>query len=256
MMLDKNRVIPKDKRNMVLVMINIFLGTLSVYMAVSKHTLEAIILVFLVSAIDAINWYSIEKDKDEYGVYLHSMSDIVSYCIAPSMMIMFTFMAPVTSTLTEHIKNLSVVIATIIVLFAGVGNLLRFSSGRYKDKMFHGLPTSVNAMLVCLITLLFYYGLVDYNYLPVGMLAIIVSSILVIADVEYVKFTTIKSGTLVSCLVLMYSLFIVMSLVGVILSNRLVFEIFTSLSLIYIVVYILFGAIIPIYLCDEENNGG
>lgn len=129
--------------------------------------------------------------KHSFGRYLDSLSDTISFCFAPSILIYATYYDINKGTALTSFENALTVAATMFVVCFGVIRLAKFAYKEYKFDEFVGVPTPVTAFLIVALCFLFgkandvAFSIHEQPYIV--LTATILMSILMISDVRYPK---------------------------------------------------------------------
>lgn len=170
---------------------NGFLGVLAItYILDGKHVI-ATVLIFLAVLVDGMDGMAARRfgSPHEFGRFLDSISDTVSFCLAPALIIYSNFYDKTLGSAWTSLPNAVAVIACLIYATFGIFRLARFAGKDYRKKHFVGLPTPAAA--VVLITVCMLWGKAELNpfiFEEWAMLAIVftvVLSVLMISDVPY-----------------------------------------------------------------------
>lgn len=206
-----------------------------------------IILAIILDGLDGIVARKMGSSHN-FGRYLDSISDSISFCFAPALLLYSNYYDPALGSAWESMPNALAVISSMIIGLFGVLRLARYSSKNYKINYFLGIPTPAMALGTLMICSLF--GKVDSNpftfgYYPYHVFTIIIIlSFLMLVDVPFPK---------------MRGLYLVLAgIAGVLISIPFLFvivpiELFSMTTLSYIetagfVPLLLYMILGPIYL--------
>ncbi|MEW5760101.1 MAG: CDP-alcohol phosphatidyltransferase family protein [Candidatus Thermoplasmatota archaeon] len=115
--------------------------------------------------------------KHPYGRVLDSISDSISFCLAPALLLIIVYFSP-SNTFT---LNFLTIISAIAVLSMGIWRLIKFTKIGYKYVTFAGLPTPAMALLTVTLTHLYFHQ-------PLIVFPIIIAaSLLMISKIKYPK---------------------------------------------------------------------
>lgn len=171
---------------------NGLIGFLAITYIVDRKFLIASFLLLIAILMDGFDGYVARKfgSKHSMGRYLDSISDTISFCFAPAILLYATYYeGPVTAF--EDFQNALTVFASMLVLCFGILRLARFSREGYKIAHFSGLPTPANTFMLVILCLLF--GSEEgYDFVvrkePYLVLSIaIIAAFLMISDIPYPK---------------------------------------------------------------------
>lgn len=172
-------------------LINMFLGFLAVISIVEGFPIRAGYLILAAGLFDILDgkiarW---TNGFTRFGMELDSLADMVSFCLAPALLVWFLY----TDGLHPIIGAL---IAGAPMYFGGL-RLARYNVGQETTPLpyFVGLPSPVNASVV--VGLIFYYNHYGYDWgAKVVLPVVMATSILMISHIPYPKppFLSIHKG--------------------------------------------------------------
>ena len=176
-----------------LTMANGFLGTLAITYILDGEHLIASLLIFLAVIMDGLDGIVARRygSPHEFGQFLDSISDAVSFCLAPGLIIYNNFYDKDLGNAWVSFPNALATAATLFFVVFGLLRLARFAGKDYRMKSFLGLPTPASAMLVIVLCLL--WGNSELNafsmsyepYFIIG--SIIALAFLMVSDLRYPK---------------------------------------------------------------------
>lgn len=120
--------------------------------------------------------------KNRIGHYLDSISDTITFCIAPAYLLYSVYRLPWSTISGWGIAiNAGIVLTCVLVAAFGILRLGKFVTSGHKLDVFIGLPTPANAFIICVLCFLF----TDHWYItmPVAVLM----GFLMISDYRYPK---------------------------------------------------------------------
>lgn len=129
--------------------------------------------------------------KHDYGRYLDSYSDSITFCLAPAVMA-FVIFADLEDGLggIASVRNLLVLAGSILIVACGWWRLYKFTTEGYKLKTFAGLATPAMTFMVLILVHVLdpHRSENSWVYIPyICMIIIIIGSILMISNVRYPK---------------------------------------------------------------------
>jgi len=130
-----------------------------------------------------------------FGVWLDSLADAATFCIAPSILVYNMFKDPA-GNLFSSFQGFIAIISSVGISMFGILRLARFSFYAHKWKDFIGLPTPAMASVVIVISAFHYWSTeigfkVEYvtsGHIIVLPLVMFMLSFLMVADLRYRKF--------------------------------------------------------------------
>ena len=177
----------KIKRQLsnIITIINLFLGFLAILNVYIDQYLLACYFILMAAVLDLLDgkiarFFEISTD---FGKELDSLADLVSFCLAPSVLIYILY--------SHNLPGISGEIIASMPLILGVIRLARYNISSDENKnYFEGLPTTGNAIFICsLIIYLENIGTMTSNnnqsYLVIGI--ILFSSLLMVSKIRYKK---------------------------------------------------------------------
>lgn len=158
---------------------NLFLGVLAVILVMQGHLEYAVLMIIIGMLLDGLDgrvarWLNAQS---EFGKELDSLSDIVTFGVAPAI-VMY-------STLLHSYGALGIFIAAAFPI-CGALRLARFSVQEGVEGYFVGLP--ITAAGGILATLALYNGVVMPSLLLLGMIGL---SYLMVSNLKYPSFKTL-----------------------------------------------------------------
>ncbi|ADZ10640.1 CDP-diacylglycerol/serine O-phosphatidyltransferase [Methanobacterium lacus] len=161
---------------------NASFGFLSIVMAFKGYLDLAAQFMLIAVIFDSLDGWVARRTKrvDQYGFgeNIDSLSDVISFGVAPGMLL-------ITATSTFGIPYLNIGVA-LLILLCGVLRLARFNvivnSGEVKDEKFVGLPIPTTALI------LGSFYLSGFFQADLAMLIMVVISLMMVSTVEYPKF--------------------------------------------------------------------
>jgi CDP-diacylglycerol--serine O-phosphatidyltransferase len=162
--------------------LNIFCGFRSViHTAQGEFTLAAwfIILAAIFDVLDGI-MARITKSSSDFGVEFDSLSDVVSFGVAPSFLVYAIYL--------HTQEGLGMLVSAMPMIF-GALRLARFNSQlvSYDKDFFKGLPIPAMAITICAFVMTFYQEGVGVKGLEATLLMpmIVILSLLMVSSIKY-----------------------------------------------------------------------
>ncbi len=130
-----------------------------------------------------------------FGVWLDSLADAVTFCIAPAILVYNMFKEP-SGDIFSSMQNFLAITSSVTIALLGILRLARFSFYAHKWKDFIGLPTPAMALLVVCFSSSYYWAqemgievryLTDNAYWLIPLLFIPIAFTMV-ADMRYRKY--------------------------------------------------------------------
>jgi len=201
-----------------LTLLNGLLGMLAITYILDGRHVYAALLIFMAVIVDGMDGMVARKvrKKHDFGRFLDSISDSVSFCLAPGILIYSNFYDKALGSAWTSIPNAVAVISSVIFVAFGLLRLARFAGKDFRHSGFRGLPTPAAAMLVIVVCLL--WGNPEFNpfviqYEPyLVMAAMIGLAIIMVSDIPYPKIAgrpAMVVGTIVAVGVLIMGLYVI-----------------------------------------------
>ncbi len=168
-------------------LLNLFLGFLAILNTQAGNVEMACYLILFAGAFDSIDGKlaRLFGITSNFGKEIDSLADMVSFCLAPSVLIYHQY--------TQNMPGLSGEIIASAPMIMGAIRLARFNvdTSEKPSAFFTGLPTPVNALAIASLVLFIEhikFGNPEYSQ-PRLLLPIIFStSFLMVSRVKYAKF--------------------------------------------------------------------
>jgi len=125
--------------------------------------------------------------KHDYGRYLDSISDSITFCLAPAVMTFVIFAEPENGL---DLRNILAAAGSILIVVCGWWRLYKFTIEGYKLKTFAGLATPAMTFLVLILAHVLdpHRSDNEWVYIPyISMILIIIGSLLMVSKVRYPK---------------------------------------------------------------------
>ena len=176
-------------------LINLFLGFLAIINTMAGHYYIACYIILAAGAFDSVDGKiaRLVGIPTNFGKEIDSLADMVSFCLAPSILVY--------SLYTQNMPGITGELIASAPLIMGAIRLARFNTEVYDEQpaYFTGLPTPMNALSIASLVLFIEHFKIDnpeYSQ-PRLLLPLILSlSYLMVSRVHYAKFPlfNFKSG--------------------------------------------------------------
>ena len=176
-------------------LINLFLGFLAIINTMAGHYYIACYIILAAGAFDSVDGKiaRLIGIPTNFGKEIDSLADMVSFCLAPSILVY--------SLYTQNMPGITGELIASAPLIMGAIRLARFNTEVYDEHpaYFTGLPTPMNALSIASLVLFIEHFKIDnpeYSQ-PRLLLPLILSlSYLMVSRVYYAKFPLLnfKSG--------------------------------------------------------------
>lgn len=169
--------------------LNAFCGFMSLIHSANGNFTEACLFIIYASLFDAVDGLAarLTNSSSEFGVELDSLSDVISFGVAPSYLVYNVYFI--------KLGDIGVFLSSLLMVFAAL-RLARFNVqlvGFDKDK-FNGLPVPMSAMTICSY-ILFYHDKI-FSEKASSIILIILAVILPVLMVSKVKYSTFPKPSL------------------------------------------------------------
>lgn len=133
--------------------LNMFCGFVSIVYAHEQNFKDAAIFIIIAAVFDALDGFMarLTKSSSEFGVELDSLSDLVSFGVAPAFLVYQTYL--------YQFNGFGIVLSSLLMVFGGL-RLARFNVQLvgFDKSHFVGLPIPSSAITVASFVLLYYQG--------------------------------------------------------------------------------------------------
>lgn len=140
-------------------MANGVIGFLAITSIIDGKFVLGSFLIFAALMMDGLDGAVARKfgSKHSMGRYLDSISDSISFCFAPAMLLYVNYYEKGAwfTSIGVLLQNISAMIAALFVLVFGILRLARFARKGYKLTNFRGIPTPATTFFVIVACLLF-----------------------------------------------------------------------------------------------------
>jgi CDP-diacylglycerol--serine O-phosphatidyltransferase len=165
---------------------SIFIGVISIVEASKGHFISASWLILLALVFDGLDGRiaRMTNTTSQFGVEFDSLADIISFGIAPAMLLYFF--------IGSEFGRFGILVSALYVIFGAI-RLARFniSTAKTDPNVFIGLPIPTAAIFISMWILLFNkYGLEAYS--SVLLFLILGISILMVSNFRYPSFKKIE----------------------------------------------------------------
>ena len=213
-------------------LVNLFFGFLSILNSYIEYYSFACYFILLAAVLDSVDGKiaRLFGVSTEFGKQLDSLADLVSFCLAPSVLVYILYSQNMPGIFGELIASAP--------LLLGVIRLARYNISDNEDNSyFSGLPTTFNAIFICsLILYIEKIKLISPEYSQPRLLLpiIISSSFLMLTKIEYPKFPLLNfhSGKLNSIRLITVMFISFLFLISISLNQQEIMFILFSSSLI------------------------
>jgi phosphatidylserine synthase len=156
------------------------------------------------------------KKKHDFGRFLDSISDAVSFCLAPGIMIYSNYYNDNLGSAWESIPNMVCVVASVLFVGFGLLRLARFAGKDFKNPGFLGLPTPAAALIAIVLCLL--WGNLELNPFSLSYelyavnAAVIGLAIIMVSEIPYPKIekrVAKAAGTVLALGILVMGLYVI-----------------------------------------------
>jgi CDP-diacylglycerol--serine O-phosphatidyltransferase len=167
---------------------NMFSGLVSIIYSAEGRFMEAAALIIIASIFDALDGFMarLTKSSSEFGVELDSLSDVVSFGVAPSCLIYYAHL--------HSYDVLGIIISSSLMVFGGY-RLARFNVQLvgFDKSYFTGLPIPSSAITIASYVLIYMKdGKFNepYSYFIIPL--VIALSLLMVSKIKYDTFPKIS----------------------------------------------------------------
>ena len=167
---------------------NMFCGFFSVISAFNNHFILAAWMIFAGAFLDAMDGKvaRFTKSSSRFGVEYDSLADVITFGLAPSILLYTTFM--------HEMKLVGILLSFLPLLFGSI-RLARFNSRieGFDKEFFLGLPIPISALTLSSFVIFSEYIFGDPDKFPKILIVLIfVVSILMVSTIRYETMPTLN----------------------------------------------------------------
>ncbi len=133
-------------------LLNLAAGSIAVIFAVNGWSLFAVILIFVAAVFDFLDGFlaRLLKAYSPLGKDLDSLADLVSFGLAPSMLLFYRYNQVIAPFIVNDPNSLIeiVIFFPLIIVLASALRLAKFNNDENQKENFIGLPTPANALMI------------------------------------------------------------------------------------------------------------
>lgn len=171
------RPIPRSVVPSFFTLMNLFCGFLAIVQIYEGEVVYAAWLIVIAALFDVVDGFMarLANGTSEFGIELDSLSDVVSFGVAPGFLIYHFSL--------NELSTLGVIISTFPALFGAV-RLARFNvEARNGEKIdyFKGLPIPAQAMILVAFVLLFHDGDPFFESLKNGVNTVLIPTVIILS---------------------------------------------------------------------------
>ena len=161
-------------------LLNMSFGFLSIINSINNELNTASILMLIAIIFDSIDgWIARKTNRNDelgFGKNIDSFSDIISFGIAPAILI-YSFNSSL------YINSTILTIVCLLIVICGILRLARYNvlANKLDSNAFIGLPIPT---IACLLSTYYLSGLFNLNY---ALIISVITSILMISNIKYPK---------------------------------------------------------------------
>lgn len=138
-------------------LLNLLAGSVAVIFAINGWQLFAVALIFAAAVFDFFDGFlaRLLKAYSPLGKELDSLADLVSFGLAPSLLLYFRYnqvLAPYISSSQNSLFLEAATFTPLVITLASALRLAKFNNDENQKENFIGLPTPANALLIASIT--------------------------------------------------------------------------------------------------------
>ncbi|MFW3147072.1 MAG: CDP-diacylglycerol--serine O-phosphatidyltransferase [Thermoplasmatota archaeon] len=182
----------------VITLMNFLCGIMAVMSSIDKGDGFRIAMLFILLGVifDGLDGPVARRfgSSHKFGVWLDSIADAVTFCIAPAILVYNLYRDP-SEGFFDSLLPFTVITASISIALLGILRLAKFSIYAHRWKNFIGLPTPAMAiMVVCLSSSYLFSSEIglEIEFITTGTVIVLpliffLASLLMVADIRYKK---------------------------------------------------------------------
>ncbi len=244
-----------------LTLFNGLLGMLAITYILDGNHVFAVMLIFMAVIVDGMDGMAARRfrKKHDFGRFLDSISDAVSFCLAPGILIYSNYYDAALGSAWSSLSNAVCVLGSVMFVGFGLLRLARFAGKDYMSSGFRGLPTPAAALLVIIPCML--WGHWDFNPFSLSyelypvVAWVIILSIVMVSDIPYPKIrgrAALAVGTILATCILIMGMYIIET--GLELPFVQVFFVMWVLLLCYLLAGPVYEVTRPGYVKPEKRR--
>ena len=220
----------------IITLLSLIAGISSIKFSIQGNWKFAVLMVMLAAFFDFFDGWMARKLKksSQFGAELDSLSDFISFGLAPSLLINLSF--------THQLGRIGWVISLFYIICAAL-RLARFNIENMKEKSltFYGVPSPAAAGIVMIPMYMGFMGLyipgVDYLYL--SALIVVYAGAMMISRVPTPSLKSLKLSSLYSkLLVLLFAIMLIFMISFFWQTTLLIAVAYLVMSLVNLVIYL------------------
>jgi len=161
--------------------LNAFCGLMSVINSAKGDFTDACFFIIYASLFDAVDGLAarLTKSSSQFGVELDSLSDVISFGVAPSFLLYSIYL--------HELGDIGIVISSLVMVFAAL-RLARFNVqlvGFDKEK-FNGLPAPMTSITICAYILFYHNKILSTHISEIVIIVLSISlPLLMVSKIKY-----------------------------------------------------------------------
>ncbi len=213
--------------------LNLFSGFLAILQIIQGHYITSVILMIVAMVFDSLDGFvaRLTHQASEFGIEFDSLADMVSFCMAPSLLINELFVA--------ELGFLGGIISFFPLLFGGV-RLARFnvSATTEKKAYFTGLPVPANALTIGSYIWFNYVLFGNYGNAKIILPMVIVLAFLMVSNIRFAA--KIKLSFHKDTLTLIKSIAAIVTFIAILIFNAyVIFPVMIVLIITHIIQWLI-----------------
>jgi CDP-diacylglycerol--serine O-phosphatidyltransferase len=238
---------------------NGLLGFIAITYIVDHNYLAASLLILVAMVMDGLDGYIARLTGSEraLGRILDSISDSISFCVAPALLIYGIFYDKEENFLLS-VNNLLTLAASALLAIFGIARLVRYSGKDFSAPTFKGLPTPACALATILLCYLFAGEKASFFYIAnqphVVLLFCLAMAFVMISDIPYPKVRGWIRGMTLAGIILTA----IPAILGLIFPGlyMIIIRAFAGLAFVLIMGYVVGGPLIAWWSAREVPSHG
>lgn len=220
----------------IITLLSLIAGISSIKFSIQGNWKFAVLMVMLAAFFDFFDGWMARKLKksSQFGAELDSLSDFISFGLAPSLLINLSF--------THQLGRIGWVISLFYIICAAL-RLARFNIENMKEKSltFYGVPSPAAAGIVMIPMYMGFMGLYipGFDYLYLSALIVVYAGAMMISRVPTPSLKSLKLSSLYSkLLVLLFAIMLIFMISFFWQTTLLIAVAYLVMSLVNLVIYL------------------
>jgi CDP-diacylglycerol--serine O-phosphatidyltransferase len=185
----------KDQVPNFITLLNLISGSIAIILVFSGEIVFASWFIFLAALLDFFDGFAARllHAKSEIGAQLDSLADVVSFGLAPSV-IMYQLLLLSSNASSPETGNITMLpFVSLLIVTAGAYRLAKFNTDPGQSEIFKGLPIPANGLFIAALPLI----LNQYNH-TTGIVGMLGNSYMLLAIILFLSWLMVSNVPMIS----------------------------------------------------------